>query len=108
MTTPPPNAHAGWYPDPDGGALRRYWDGSDWGPFEPQGSSPEGEAAAETPEPATVAQALRQVKREVKKEWAKAEEDAEAAAEAASIKVNFWAAGIGWLFFTIVTWTNDF
>ena len=33
-TTPP-----GWYPDPAGGQVRRYWDGQAWGPFEPQPSN---------------------------------------------------------------------
>jgi hypothetical protein len=27
---PPPIAKAGWYPNPDGGATRRYWDGQRW------------------------------------------------------------------------------
>jgi hypothetical protein len=52
----------------------------------------------------TVAQALR----EVKKEWRKVEAEAEAETAALSIKVNFWAAGIGWLVFTIGTWATDF
>lgn len=37
MTTPP--TPPGWYPDPAGGAARRYWDGQAWGPFEPQPSA---------------------------------------------------------------------
>jgi hypothetical protein len=27
---PPPAAAAGWYPDPNGGASQRYWDGRAW------------------------------------------------------------------------------
>lgn len=27
---PPPPVPAGWYPDPSGGKLQRYWDGTEW------------------------------------------------------------------------------
>jgi hypothetical protein len=40
MTTPPPPP--GWYPDPDGGAGTRYWDGESWGPVVDIGSSRSG------------------------------------------------------------------
>ncbi len=33
---------SGWYPDPNGGRSRRYWDGNAWGPSEPQGPYPHG------------------------------------------------------------------
>ena len=29
-TPPPPPVPAGWYPDPNGAPLQRYWDGSAW------------------------------------------------------------------------------
>lgn len=34
MTTPPPQAPAGWYPDPSGSG-QRYWDGNAWLDFNP-------------------------------------------------------------------------
>jgi hypothetical protein len=30
VTTAPPCAPPGWYPDPYGGPGRRYWDGGNW------------------------------------------------------------------------------
>ncbi|WP_440712091.1 DUF2510 domain-containing protein [Gordonia sp. FQ] len=27
---PPPAVPAGWYPDPNGAPLQRYWDGAAW------------------------------------------------------------------------------
>lgn len=38
---PPTSAPAGWYPDPDGGVGRRYFDGRAWGPPPPRIADPE-------------------------------------------------------------------
>ena len=39
--TPPPGpVPAGWYPDPEGGAAPRWWDGSRWAPAAPPGPPP--------------------------------------------------------------------
>lgn len=43
----PPKPAAGWYPDPNGGSNRRYWDGSKWGPTEP--TTPAANQPASTP-----------------------------------------------------------
>jgi hypothetical protein len=40
MTTQPPAAPPGWYPDPASGG-RRYWDGATWGPVVALGGPPQ-------------------------------------------------------------------
>lgn len=109
MTTPPPSAPAGWYPDPDGGELRRYWDGSDWGPTEPSSPSTGNATPPEpiSPQPESASDAWRLVKQEMKQEWNKAQAEAEEQKAALNVKITLWAAGIVWLLFTIGTWASD-
>jgi hypothetical protein len=52
-----PNQHqpaglppAGWYPDPGGGAFRRYWDGHEWTSATDEPTQPPPNVDAATPE----------------------------------------------------------
>lgn len=40
MTTPSPSQPPGWYPDPAGSGLQRYWDGARWGPMSAPAAPP--------------------------------------------------------------------
>lgn len=49
MTTPPAPPPPGWYSNPSGGGGRRYWDGSAWGPLEPDLEQPEPSSSVGQP-----------------------------------------------------------
>lgn len=103
----PPIAAAGWYADPGGGDLRRYWDGSAWGPTEPPKNpmtkASKLKADASPKEPATAAEAWR----EVKNEWKKVQEEAEEKKKALNVKIALWGGFAFWVLFTIGTWSSD-
>ncbi|MEX1079574.1 MAG: DUF2510 domain-containing protein [Homoserinimonas sp.] len=92
---------AGWYPDPDGGDRRRWWDGQEWTPYTADFQRPTSvdELDLEPAAPSTAGKSVRPAKAARKLHRVEADEPASPTSDrtppvrANAVRLGRWLAG---------------